>query len=344
MKKLRLALIGLFLLALAALVVAFNISKPRLLVLQSYGKDYSWTRDVDVGLKRVLGNRTDFSERWFYMDTKSHPWKDYKINVGKAVRRLVDSWQPEVVLAVDDDAQAYAMKYYVDQPNIKIVFSGVNSEPQKYGYDRARNVTGILERKPYAALKETILTIAAAEKLSPPVRILFLGDGSGSVRDDEADFRKFDWAPIQLAPSLLVKTYGEWQAAVLAAPKNKVDFIITSNYRLLLREAGRKDLVPPREVVAWTEDHSIVPVIGTNVFYAEEGGMLAIGTSPYEQGEVAANMAVDLLEGRRPISAMPITRTRQFVIAMRESRIQKRGIALPAIYEAAARASGDFYP
>jgi hypothetical protein len=333
-----------FLVALAVTAATFNIHKPRLLILQSYDKNYSWTRDVDVGIKRVLKKRTDFAYRWFYMDTKRHPSEEFKINAGKSVRRLIDSWQPTVVLAVDDDAQKYAMKYYVDNPKVKIVFAGVNSEPDKYGYDKANNVTGILERKPYGALKQTLLSISAARKRSQPIHILFLGDSSGSVRDDERYFSKFDWAPIQIEKPRLVKTFGEWKAAVDAAPAEGVQFIITSNYRKLLRAEGRKELVPPHEVVSWTETNSKVPVIGTNVFYTEDGGMLSVGTSPFEQGEVGARMAVDILDGRKTVADIPMQSTRQFVIAMHESRIKNRGIKLPSIYEAAALAAGDLYP
>ena len=41
MKKLRLIFVFSFLLGLAVLIIGFNTTKPRLLVLQSYDKDYA---------------------------------------------------------------------------------------------------------------------------------------------------------------------------------------------------------------------------------------------------------------------------------------------------------------
>ncbi len=344
MRKLRLAVIFVFLAALGLTVVMFNASKPRLLILQSYDNTYPWTRDVDVGIERVLKDSNDYSVRWFYMDTKRHPWSDYKVNIGKTVRKLVDSWQPSVVIAVDDDAQQYAMKYFAGRPDVKIVFSGLNGSPEQFGYQHAANVTGILERKPFYALKETLQLIASAQGHKGPLRIMFLGDTSDSVRADEKDFRNFAWAPIQVLDSRFAKTFDEWRDAVAFAGANHVDFIVTANYRKIQRGTGDKRLVPVAEVMDWTNAHSTVPVVGTNAFFVEDGGTLAIGTSPYEQGEVAMTMAERIMRHGTEPGRIAIQSTRQFVVAMRESGIRKWNIRLPAVYEAAARSSANFYP
>ena len=118
MRKIRLALIFVFLLALGITVLVFNNAKPRLLILHSYDTGYTWTRDVDVGIRRVLKEKNDYSVRWFYMDTKRHPWKEFKVNAGKAATKVVDSWRPTVVIAVDDDAQEFAMKHFVNHPDV----------------------------------------------------------------------------------------------------------------------------------------------------------------------------------------------------------------------------------
>lgn len=344
MKNLRLIMISVFLLALIAMVVVFNTAKPRLLILHSYDKEYTWTRDVDVGIERVLKDKNEYSTRWFYMDTKRHPWKEYKVNAGKTVQKLVESWQPNVVIAVDDDAQEYAMKAFANRPDIKIVFSGVNDSLERYGYDKAVNVTGIQEIKPFNPLKETLLLIASSQKHVGPVRIMFLGDTSESVRNDEKEFMKFNWAPIALVRSQLPQTFDEWKAAVDLAAKEKVDFIITANYRKILRNQQGKALMPANEVISWTQANSKVPVVGTNVFFVDDGGMLAIGTSPYEQGAVAVAMANEILRHGKSPAAIPKQSTRQFIVAMRESGIKKWNIKLPAVYEAAAQSSANFYP
>lgn len=343
MRRLRLAVIMIFLVGLGFLVVTFNTTKPRLLILQSYDNEYAWSKDVDIGIKRILNNKNDYSTRWFYMDTKRHPWKDYKVNTGLAVRKLIDSWQPSVVVAVDDDAQQFAMKYFVNRPEVKVVFAGVNEEAAAYGYDNASNVTGILERLPLSALKETLLEMARPLKLGHPPRVMFLGDRSETVIADERYFSQFDWNSLIRVDSRLVETFDEWKEAIRSA-EGKVDFIVVSNYRKVLRARDGKDLVPPKELIDWSEQNSKPPIIGTNVFFSQDGGMLAIGTSPFEQGEVAAAMAKELLDNQnKSPKEIPVQVTRQFVVSMRASRMSQRNFKLPSIYEAAARSSNNFY-
>jgi ABC-type uncharacterized transport system substrate-binding protein len=344
MRRLRLAIIFVFLAATAAAVVAFNTTKPRVLVVQSYDTDYAWTRDVDVGIQRILKDKSAYSVRWFYMDTKRHPWNDYKVNAGKTVTKLIDRWQPSVVIAVDDDANEFAIKHFANHPEIRIVFSGVNDSADRYGYDKAANVTGILEKKPYGALKDTLLLIAAAQNKAQPLRIMFIGDTSDSVKRDEHDFRSFNWGPIKVLESRMADTFADWQAAVNDAAREKADFIVTANYRKIRRSVDGKALVPPAEVMKWSEANSRVPIIGTNAFFVEDGGALAIATSPYEQGEVAATMANEILGKGKTPDQLPIQSTRHFVVAMSESGMKKWQIRLPAVYEAAARSSANFHP
>ena len=126
------------------------------------------------------------------------------------------------------------------------------------------------------------------------------------------------------------------------------DVIMLTNYRQLTRptteKTSTKNLVSVKEAVSWTEKNSKVPVFSGNGFYSEEGGMLAVGTSPYEQGEVPAKMALKIiLEGVRP-NQIPIVSSTQFVLTMSESKMKARGFELPKVYEAAARTGNKFFP
>ena len=84
MIKLRLLFVGLFVLGSTYFLVKESTSTPRILVLQSYGSDYSWTHDVDIGIKKILEKERTVAVRWHYMDTKNHPEKPYleKIGIG----------------------------------------------------------------------------------------------------------------------------------------------------------------------------------------------------------------------------------------------------------------------
>lgn len=341
MSRLRTALVALFLVAATITMVVALIQRPRIMVVQSYYTDYSWTRDVDTGIKRVLGKSTRYSMRWHYMDTKRNPSPEFKERAGQVARRAIDDWGPDVIIAVDDDAQQFVARHYLNDPDVAVVFAGVNNEPADYGYDAAPNVTGILERQKLDAVKGAILEIARNRgQADPHPRLLNLGDRSETVRGDAKAIGAYDWREVGFAGSTLVGTFAEWQQAVREA-EGKVDFILTTNYRGLARSAEDPTLVPATEVAAWTEANAKPLIVGTYGFWVEDGGALAIGTSPYEQGEVATRMAMKIIDGVRP-KDIPIDVTHHFVVFMRGSLIYSKGIKLPAIYEAFARATKNY--
>ena len=96
--------------------IVYEVSrKPRVLVLHSYGTDYSWVTEVSEGINRVLAGKP-YSMRWHYMDTKRHPDDAFKERAGQAARDVIEQWQPNVIVTVADNAQALVGKHYVNDP------------------------------------------------------------------------------------------------------------------------------------------------------------------------------------------------------------------------------------
>lgn len=337
-------LMGLFVLAALAAFIAVNLAKPRVLVLHSYDPDYIWTRDITVGLMRTFGSKP-YTLRWHYMDTKRHPDDAFKQRAGVFARRIIDDWNPTVVIAIDDDAQRYAAKEYVNHPTIKIVFAGINGEIAPYGYDKASNVTGILERKQWQAVKNLIEeSVRPRVPADRPVRIAYVGDSSGSVKEDTHFLEAFDWKPFILHRSKLVKTYDEWKAEVRRA-NTEADVLITTNYRRIQVSADNpKNLVKPEELVKWTEDSTTrIPIIGTNGFFVEDGGMIALATSPFEQGRVAAEMTIRILDDKVAPKAIPVQSTGQFIAYLRADRVRENNFQVPQVYVSFARAMNNYF-
>ncbi len=103
-------LMALFIIGALVAFVGTNLAKPRILVLHSYDLDYSWVRDVNVGLNRVLRGKP-YNVRWHYMDTKRNPSNDFRERAGLLARRIIGDWKPDLIIAVDDDPQKYAVMY-----------------------------------------------------------------------------------------------------------------------------------------------------------------------------------------------------------------------------------------
>lgn len=335
---------GVFMAIALAVIGWYSMHKPSILIVHSYAPDYAWVRDVDIGLNRVLDARWRYQVRWYYMDTKRHPSEAYKRSAGAAARQVIEATRPNVLIAIDDDAQQFVARHFVNDARLRIVFAGVNRQARDYGYESAANVTGILERIPLAALREALQSAASADLTWPArhgVRLAVLGDRSATTDGDLDQIRRFDWRPLQLGAVRQVATWAQWQTAVLAAPLEH-DVLLLTGYRGLARSATDPALVPPAEVVAWTESHSPLPVLAVNAFYVEDGGMLALGASPWEQGEVAGARALELIFRQPELAGLPITQSQQFVVSMSGARMRARGFTLPRVYEAAAR-SGNLY-
>ena len=340
-EKLKHWLTAAFLLMVVSLLFWFKLSQPRVLVIQSYDADYGWTREVDAGLRRVLNGRLQFKVQWHYMDLRKHPGAEFGRKAGTLAVREIERFRPDVIIAIDDGAQKYAVKQYAGRPGVSIVFGGVNGSVEPYGYPQAPNVTGIYERKPLINLRRTLDAMRDAEGKPLGRRMVHLGDRSDNVAVDAKDIEGADWSPFRLVASKRLRSFDEWKQAVEEASA-QADFIILTNYQYLLRKDGEKDLVPSADVVAWTESNSRVPVIGTNNFMVEDGGMLAVGTSGFEQGEACARMALRILEEGTPPAEIPYAKPRQFLVYMRQGLMEKRGLKLPDVYEAFSRALNNY--
>ena len=340
---LKLALSATFLIVMVVLLTWFKLTQPRILVLQSYDQGYEWVRDVDIGLKRALDSKLRYRVHTHYMDLKNHPDKNSKRKAALLARRAIDNWNPDVIIAIDDDAQEYVVKDMVNKKGLSIIFAGINGNTESYGYDKAKNATGILERKPLFDLRAAVLAMRYASSGKPVGnRVIHIGDTSGSVALDNKQIHAFDWAPLVLVDSILATTFDDWKAAVADAAK-RADVVLITNYRALYRQKGKPEVVSAKEVSRWTLANATVPLVGMSGFFVEEGGMFAIGSSGFEQGNVSAKMAIRLIDNDMSTQDLPVVMPQQFIVYMRKSAMKKSDIVLPNLYESFARATNNYY-
>ena len=346
-QKLRAAMILVFFISLITISVVINMKRITILVLHSYNIDYVWTRGINEGLQRVLNNLGGISIQYHYMDTKNKSSKDNLRRSGIAARNAINNIKPNVLIAFDDYAQQLAAKYFINDPDIKIVFGGINGEAKSYGYDTANNVTGILERKPVSALKDLILDIDARHKSNPenilnkPISTFFIADNSLSAKKDVDQLYYHDWSPLSLNGVMFCKTFTEWKDKVLTL-QNEVDYFLVGPYRKLKRSTKNSELVPASEVLHWTSQHSAIPVIGMNVFNTNDGATMSVGVSPYEQGEVTAKMALAIIAGKKPTD-IPVQTSQLYVVSMRNSSMKDLHLEVSKIYEAFSKATNNYY-
>lgn len=129
--------------------------KPKVLYVNSYDMDLGWSRDVLKGALSVFNVDMDANFklddsispvkfRLHNMNTKKNKSEAYKRQAGQAAKALIESWQPDLVICVDDNASKYLIVPYFKDSKIPFVFCGVNWSADEYGFP-CSNVTGMIE-------------------------------------------------------------------------------------------------------------------------------------------------------------------------------------------------------
>jgi len=134
----------------------------KILHIMSYHSPWKWTDDQFNGFKDALKGM-NIRYKVFQMDSKRNTSETAIQKVSREARKMIDTWQPDLVYTSDDVAQARVVTHYVNKKT-PFVFSGVNANPIKYGFLGSSNVTGIMEQEHF------IETIYLLKEIVPHVK------------------------------------------------------------------------------------------------------------------------------------------------------------------------------
>lgn len=328
-----------FVLLLAALLIAFNHQKPRILILQTYSEDGPWETAVDNGIRRRLGQSLQpVTTRWHYMSFSGQQGRTNWEAAAQHSRQVIDGWRPDVLIAVGEEAQQYVGHHYLGAADMTVVY-GIGEDPDSFGYRDAGNVTGVHETLPLAQIVEVLRHVNGGRPLR--IRALGVDDATGAAEGQQV--QAFSWAPHRLAGVQLVADYAAWQKAVQTASAD-ADLLLVLSFGGLPRDPAKPEEVSPSELARWTEQTSRVPVIAVRDSYVAYGGALAVVPAPEALGEQLARQALIAIEQRQRGKPLPPPQASiDFQISLRPERLAQRGITLPSIYVQAARASHTLY-
>jgi len=314
-------------------MAAFNHQKPRILVLHSYTEAGLWEQAFNRGVQAELTkNLAPISVRWHYMSFTNEVGKTDWDDAGKQARQIIDSYRPDVLMSIGEEAQEYVGRHYAGQANIRIAYA-TSEDPAKYGYQTAHNVTGVKEVLPLAQIVEVLRQLG---RPSLRIRVLGMDDPTGQAERDQV--QEFSWSPHRLMGVQLVSSFSAWKTAVRAAAQD-ADVLIVLSFNGLSVSATNPRPVDNGALSAWTEHESKPLVIGIRVPFVAGGGALAVVPSAEGLGGQLARQTLGLLK-RSPGNALPPPEDSvDFLIALRPERLAARKVALPAIYTQAARAS-----
>ena len=229
MNKIKFVLVTVLVVAFAGLVTSHNQTKSRILIIHSYNLDFPWVPQVNGGIQQYLANNpSDIVIRYQYMDLKNHPSCDFFRSAANDARLLIQDWQPQVIIIVDDLGQSLVGVNYLHfkpgadtsklydsfakidsnggcakNPEDKnyfglghislgyqptIIFAGVNGDVDRYGYNQADNVTGIFEHKNPAAIRQAVADLYRAMPVGHKPTSIQVLSDNSSSANSETDF------------------------------------------------------------------------------------------------------------------------------------------------------------
>jgi len=284
--------------------------RHKILYVDSYHAEYPWSAGITAGINFVLMKRSDIKLKITRMDTKRNKSEEFKKQAALKVKKLIENWKPDIVIASDDNASKYLIAPYYKNADLPFVFCGVNWDASVYGFP-CKNITGMVE----VALGEELIN--QAEKFISISRIGFLAPDMTTTRKDIKFWQKRFGS--RLTHTVFVKTMIDWKKSYLAM-QNEVDLII---------------LPPWQGITDWDKDHILkflyknakIPS-GSMVDYMAEYSLLCFARVSSEQGEYAARTALEILSGKNPAD-IPITTNHKARIILNMKLAKKMGIKFP---------------
>ena len=279
------------------------------LFLSSYHHGYAWSDGVERGVRSILEGRCELKQ--FDMDTKRYKTTTEIEQKARQAKELIDTWQPDVVIAADDNAAQYVIMPFYKDHRIPFVFCGINWTVEEYGFPY-RNATGMIEVAPVEPLFDK-----AQALLPAPQRAFYLGADTETERknlqrvQEEAERRS-----IRLEYRL-VDTMAAWLAEFRAAQRH--DFLVLGS------KEGINDWDDAQVRTGVKEMSQRLSL--TNHDWMMPYAMLGFTKIPEEQGEWAAQTALHILAGASP-AGMPIVPNRKWDIWANTDLLTSAGIRL----------------
>lgn len=333
-------IIGIFLLLFFVLLAVFNLTKPRIVVLHSGGKNLSWVVDIDASInKQLLNNRMPVSVQWHYMGLEDKPKQELRNVAISDAQRFISQIDPDVLIAIDDEANALVAKKYAGLQRPKILFVSIDQPPETYGYNNVQNVTGIAEKLPLTAIYEA-LNFARA---GVPARIAAISIDNETGRAEMQQATNFDWKPHSLKKTIQAKNFDEWQGFVQSINED-VDILLVFNSDGLPRTSQNNLPVSAKEITLWTEKNSVPLPVGVNSSFIQNGGGLMFSASANDYGTRSISMALKWLSQPANNPPPPMITSTHFHVGVRAQSLKARNIVLPDIYYETAHIGNSYVP
>jgi ABC-type uncharacterized transport system substrate-binding protein len=270
------------LLSVSVLISANDAFAAKCLYISSYHKGYEWSDGIERGLLSELEGKCEFKQ--FDMDTKRNDSEELKKESALQAKKLIESFQPDVVIVSDDNAVKYLVEPYYKDSSLPFVFCGVNWSGEKYGLPY-KNVTGMVEVALISAQINVIKTV-----LPEANKVFYLDSDNETGQKNVIYYKKYFEEKGYQFTSQLVKTFDEWKSGFITGQEYDV-VVLTNNSGIKEwnNDEAKKFAQVNTKKYSLTENDWMMPYT-----------LIGMTKVPEEQGMWSGKTAVSILGGADP--------------------------------------------
>lgn len=265
------------------------VASHRVFYVNSHHQGYPWSDSIERAIRYklhvdthqpTLAGRIELET--YRLDSKRNAKPaQIEASAAEALERI-RLFKPEIIIVSDDNALKYLIAPHLPEMKVPVIFCGINWNSRRYALPPGQ-VTGMVEVQPVDRLLRDLLPLAKGS------RVAFLkGDDLTARIEAEAIRREFG---VDL-DSRLVSRFADWKREYLKL-QDEADLLIVGNPVSIPdweRSAALKLINEKTRIPTGSWDPWMAP-------YA----LLTHASLPEEQGEWAAQMALQVLNGT-PVS------------------------------------------
>lgn len=296
-------------------------SKKQLLFVNSYHTGYKWSDDIERGLLKALNitvredgthdtSRSSVDIKIFRMNTKINKSENSKKQAAITAKKLIEEWQPDIVVASDDNASRYLLAPYYKNSDLPFVFCGVNWDASSYGFPTS-NITGMIEVGPIHELVDLLHNYTKGHRIS------YIGANNPSTVKNKERLEKV--LGEKFHSGKLVGNFKEWQQAYIYLQES-TDMLIW------LSPIGIRNW-EDKKAISHIFKHTKIPTGATgdnNITYS----LLGKVKIAEEQGWWSGKTALKILSGTSP-SDIPVTNNKQSQLYLNMDLAKQMHIKFP---------------
>lgn len=278
------------------------------LYVSSYHQGYAWSDEIEKSIRETLGGHCELQQ--IDMDTKRKKSLQHISTVTDSIRETIKEWQPDVVITSDDNAAKHLIAKHYRDDDVPFVFCGVNWTVDEYDFPYS-NVTGIVEVAPVNTMLQQAFTISEGGR-----RALYIG---ADTLSEKKNYDRIHDVAKELNINIVAmfpSRFQHWQTAMKVS--ERYDFVVMGS------NAGI-DEWDDEQAHRTALDLSKRPSV-TNHKWMMPYTTFGFTKLPKEQGQWAANVAIQILNGSTP-SDVPLASNRKWDLWLNEailSRLQIR--------------------